>query len=130
MLNPTSAYAQAGAVALGGALGSLLRWRISIWLGTASWPIAAGTLAVNLVGGLLMGFSLVVFERIPAEGWRLLLITGGLGGLTTFSAFSAESLSLVIQGDWALALVHTGVHVLGALTAAALGWQFGRWVLN
>ena len=120
---------QALAVAVGGGAGSLLRWRVGAWLNTMPWPMAAGTLAVNLVGGALIGFSLVAFERVPNELLRLLLVTGGLGGLTTFSAFSAESLGLLIRGEYGVALLHTLAHVAGALAAAAIGWQIGRWVL-
>ena len=129
MVTSLSPLAQAGVVALGGAAGSVLRWGAGVLLNTLPLPIAAGTLAVNLVGGALIGFSLVAFERMPSEAWRLLLVTGGLGGLTTFSAFSAESLALLIKGQWAVAATHTLAHVLGALAAAALGWQIGRWVL-
>jgi CrcB protein len=129
MATSLSTMAQAGAVALGGAVGSLLRWRMTVWLAALDWPIAPGIVAVNLTGGALIGFSLVAFDRMPSEAWRLLLVTGGLGGLTTFSAFSGESLSLLIKGQWGIAIVHTLVHVVGALAAAALGWQIGRWVL-
>jgi CrcB protein len=129
MLTPLSPLAQAGAVALGGALGSLLRWRLIVWLGALQWPIAPGILVANVVGGLCIGFSIVAFERMPSEGMRLLLVTGVLGGLTTFSSFSGESLSLMIKGQWGVAVMHTLVHVCGALFAAVLGWQIGRWVL-
>jgi fluoride exporter len=119
-------WMQALAVALGGAIGSLLRWRISLWLNPLAFPFALGTLAVNCVGGLLIGFGLVAFERHPNETVRLLLITGGLGGLTTFSAYSAESLALLVRGEPGVALAHTLAHVLGALVFAGLGWWAGR----
>jgi CrcB protein len=130
MITPLSPWMQAGAVAVGGAVGSLLRWRLVVWLGALQWPIAPGILVANLVGGLCIGFSLVAFERMPSDGMRLLLVVGVLGGLTTFSSFSGESLSLMIKGEWAVAVMHTLVHVCGALFAAVLGWQIGRWVLN
>ena len=123
------AITQGLAVAIGGAAGALLRWRMGAWLNVMPWPMAAGTLAVNVIGGALIGFSLVAFERAPNELLRLLLVTGGLGGLTTFSAFSAESLGLLIRGNWPVAIAHTLAHVLGSLLAAAAGWQIGRWVL-
>jgi len=125
-----SPFAQVVAVALGGAFGSVLRWRLVVWLGALQWPIAPGILVANLLGGLCIGFSIVAFERMPGEGMRLLLVTGVLGGLTTFSSFSGESLSLLIKGQWAVAVMHTLVHVCGALFAAVIGWQLGRWVLN
>ena len=124
-----STWTQAGLVALGGTAGCLTRWRAGVWLNTLPWPIAAGTLAVNVVGGLCIGFSLVAFAKAPSELWRLLLVTGFLGGMTTFSAFTGESLSLLLKGQFAVAAFHTCVHVLGSLAAAALGWQIGRWVL-
>ena len=130
MVNTLSTWSQAGLVSLGGVAGCLARWRMSVWLNVPPWPIAMGTLAVNVIGGLAVGFLMAVFARYPSETWRLLAITGFLGGMTTFSAFTAESLGLLIKGQVVLAIVHSGVHVFGALIAAALGWQIGRWVLN
>ena len=130
MITPLSPWMQAAAVAVGGAAGSLLRWRLVVGLATLDWPIAPGILVANVVGGLCIGFSLVAFERMPSEALRLLLVVGVLGGLTTFSSFSGESLSLMIKGQWAVAVMHTLVHVCGALFAAVLGWQVGRWVLG
>ena len=121
---------QALAVATGGAAGSLIRWRVGAWLNPLPLPFALGTLAVNVVGGFLIGFSLMAFERVPNDTLRLLLVVGGLGGLTTFSSFSAESLGLIMKGDYAVALAHTLAHLLGGLGAAALGFQVARWVLN
>lgn len=109
------------AVALGAALGALARWRTGLWL-NASWQgFPLGTLLVNVVGGLLIGMALEWFGRQPDELLKLLLVTGFLGGLTTFSAFSGESLSLLQRGEFGLALAHTLAHVLGSLGAAALG---------
>lgn len=110
------------AVALGGALGALARWRVGLALnplGSAALPL--GTLAVNCVGGLLVGALVWRFAQQPHDGARLLLVTGFLGGLTTFSTFSAESLALVQAGRLGAALAHTAAHVLGALACAALG---------
>jgi CrcB protein len=121
---------QALAVATGGAAGSLLRWRIGVWLNPLPWPMALGTLTVNVLGGFLIGFSLLAFERAPNDTMRLLLVTGGLGGLTTFSAFSAESLGLLLKGDYAVAAAHMLAHVLGGLAGAAAGYQAARWVLH
>lgn len=111
------------AVALGAALGALTRWRAGLWL-NASWGgFPLGTLAVNLVGGLLVGIALEWFGRHPSDLLKLLLVTGFLGGLTTFSAFSGESLALLRQGAFGMAAAHTLAHVLGALGAAALGMR-------
>jgi CrcB protein len=130
MVTSLTTWGQAGLVAAGGTAGCLARWRAGVWLNTMPWPIAAGTLAVNMIGGLLIGFSLVAFARAPSEAWRLLLVTGFLGGMTTFSAFTGESLSLLVKGQFAIAAFHTAIHVFGSLAAAALGWQIGRWVLG
>ena len=119
----------AAAVAAGAAIGALLRWWAGLWL-NAAWPgFPLGTLLVNCVGALLIGVCLVGFERVPNELLRLLLVTGFLGGLTTFSAFSAESLALLQRDEWGWALAHTLAHVLGALACAALGFRLARWVL-
>lgn len=112
---------EALAVALGAAAGGLLRWQVGLWLNMRHAQLPLGTLAVNLIGGLLIGALLVLLARPEQQLWRLLLVTGFLGGLTTFSAFSAESLQLLQRGDWAWALAHSLLHVAGALAAAALG---------
>lgn len=125
-----SVIAQAAAVAIGAATGALARWGAGLWL-NAHWSgFPLGTLLVNLVGGLLIGMSLEWFGRVPDEMLRLLLVTGFLGGLTTFSSFSGESLALVLRGEFGLALAHTGAHVLGALAAAGIGLRLMQWLLD
>jgi CrcB protein len=120
---------EALAVAAGAALGGLARWQIGLWLNPRHGLLPLGTLSVNLVGGLLIGFALVLQARPDQQLWRLLVVTGFLGGLTTFSAFSAESLSLLQRGQWAWALAHGALHVLGALAAAAVGaWLAQRFI--
>ncbi len=118
------------AVAVGASVGAVLRWWAGLWLTPAGGAIPPGTLLVNCVGGLLIGVALVFFQRLPNETLRLLLVTGFLGGLTTFSAFSGESLLLLQQGRWGWAVAHTLAHVLGALGCAALGTWLARliWV--
>ena len=117
---------EALAVAGGAALGALARWQLGVWL-NARWPgFPLGTLLANAVGGLLIGASLALLARPDQALWRLLLVTGFLGGLTTFSAFSAESLQLLQRGAWGWAVAHTLAHVGGALGAAALGWWLAR----
>jgi len=123
-------WTQLLAVAMGAAAGAWLRWwaglRLNgVWLG---FPL--GTLLVNCVGGLMIGAAMVAFERFPNETLRLLLVTGFLGGLTTFSAYSGESLALLQRGHFGLALAHTLAHVAGALGCAALGFALGRQVLR
>jgi CrcB protein len=117
----TPLAAQALAVAAGSALGGLARWGVGLWLNPRWSGFPLGTLLVNAVGGLLIGVALAWFEQLPNELLRALLITGFLGGLTTFSAFSGESLWLLQRGQLGLAAGHTVAHLVGALVCAALG---------
>jgi len=116
-------WLQVLAVAAGAAAGALARWGAGLWLNARWAGFPLGTLFVNAVGGLLIGMALAWFERSPNEMLRLLLVTGFLGGLTTFSSFSAESLLLLLRGQWGLATGHTLAHLLGALACAALGFK-------
>ncbi len=120
------AFTAALAVGIGAALGALCRWWAGLWLNSVWNGFPLGTLAVNCVGGVLIGAAMVAFMRHPSDLGRLFLVTGFLGGLTTFSAFSAESLALLQRGDWALALAHTLAHVVGALGCAGLGFAMAR----
>lgn len=125
-----SGWPPALAVALGAACGALLRWQAGVWFNPLWGGFPLGTLLVNLVGGLGIGLALAWLGRHPDEGLRLLLVTGVLGGFTTFSAFSAESLTLLERGDFGGALFHTLAHVVGALACAALGARLMRaWLL-
>jgi CrcB protein len=122
----TALALQALAVAAGAAAGALLRWRAGVWLNTVWAGFPLGTLLVNLAGGLAVGVALAWFERRPDELLKLLLVTGFLGGLTTFSAFSGESLALLQRGAAGMALLHSAAHLLGALACAALGYALMR----
>jgi len=125
-LNGAPLGVQIVAVAVGAAVGALLRWAAGVWL-NAQWNgFPLGTLLVNCVGGFLVGVALMWFTLSPNELMRLLVVTGFLGGLTTFSAYSVESLILLQRGFWTLAVAHTMAHVLGALAAAALGYAVAR----
>jgi CrcB protein len=121
---------QAGAVALGSAVGALLRWGAGLALNGLWAGFPLGTLLVNALGGLLIGVAMVWFARSPDELLRLLLVTGVLGGFTTFSSFSAESLGLLQRGDVGLALLHSAAHLFGALACCAMGYALGRWILH
>ena len=120
------------AVAAGASLGAWLRWLFSLAFNPIGPRLPLGTLAANLVGGLLIGVALEVFERLPwiDPAWRLFAVTGFLGGLTTFSTFSGESLTLLMRGDWGGALLHSATHLLGALVAAGAGLALTRWILG
>lgn len=112
------------AVGLGAAGGAWLRWALSLRLNgaTAAWPM--GTLASNLIGGYLVGVALAWFARHPdlAPHWKLLIVTGFLGGLTTFSTFSAEVVALLQQARWAMAAGLIGLHLAGSLTMTVAGF--------
>ncbi|RQP23545.1 CrcB family protein [Piscinibacter terrae] len=116
-------FAQVAAVAVGATTGAWLRWLAGLWLNSKWAGFPLGTLLVNCAGGLMIGGLLMWFERTPNELLRLLLVTGLLGGLTTFSSYSGESLILLQRGHWALALGHTAAHVLGSLACAAVGYN-------
>jgi CrcB protein len=121
MSSPT---VQALAVGAGAAAGALLRWGTGLWLNPLWAGFPLGTLAVNCIGGLAVGAAWALLA--PGGTLWLLLVPGFLGGLTTFSAFSGESLLLLQRGQFALALVHGGAHVLGALACAAAGYAAAR----
>jgi fluoride exporter len=120
-MSGAAVWSQALAVAGGAAVGALTRWGAGVALNPRWAGFPLGTLAVNLVGGLLVGIALAWFQQRPDEWLRLLVVTGFLGGLTTFSAFSVESLVMLQRGQWALAVGHALVHVFGALACAAIG---------
>jgi len=115
------------AVGLGAALGAWLRWGLGLWLGGLHGFVQVGTLAANLVGGYLVGLALGFFAGQPglAPEWRLFAITGFLGGLTTFSSFSGESVTLLQRGEVGWALAHTALHLFGSLLLCAAG--FATW---
>lgn len=111
------------AVGFGAMLGAWLRWGMSVWLNPRFESLPLGTLAVNLIGGYCIGFAIAWFAHANvAPEWRLFFITGFLGALTTFSAFSAEVLGQLVHGRYGWALATTLAHVAGSLVAAGLGW--------
>ncbi len=112
------------AVGAGAALGAWIRWGLGLALNASTLPL--GTLVANLGGGLLMGIALAYFVATPTQNeLRLFVMTGFLGGLTTFSAFSAEAFNLLHKQQYAWATTHILSHVLGSLLMTALGfWLF------
>jgi CrcB protein len=119
------------AISLGASLGALLRWSLSLWL-TPGGLIPWGTLAANLIGGYLIGVCIAVFQSMPQLDpvWRLLLVTGFLGGLTTFSSFSAEVVGYLLQARYGLAALTAVLHVLGSLMMTVLGIKSAMLVLE
>ncbi len=119
------------AICIGASLGALARWRLGLWLTTGASVLPWGTLAANLVGGYLIGVAVAVLQALPQldPAWRLALVTGFLGGLTTFSSFSAEVVAMLMQQRYLLALGTTGLHVAGSLVLTVLGIQSATWFL-
>ena len=119
------------AIGLGAAIGACLRAWLARFNPTHSW-IPLGTLGANILGGLLIGLALVWFERIGSgvsPTLKLFIITGFLGGLTTFSTFSAEVFTLINDGRVLAGLGLVGLHVGLTLLATAIGFYFFKLVL-
>ena len=130
------------AICIGASLGALARWGLGLWLSpgaaisnaiaaeasaaiTSGIPTAIplGTLAANLIGGYLVGICVAVFQAMPQLDpvWRLALVTGFLGALTTFSSFSAEVVGMLQQQRYGLALGTSGLHLFGSLLLTVAG---------
>ena len=116
------------AICIGACAGALARWQLGLWLNPiaiAGTVLPWGTLAANLIGGYLVGVCVAVFQAMPEldPTWRLLLVTGFLGALTTFSSFSAEVVAMLGQHRYALALGTAGLHLLGSLALTVIGMR-------
>jgi len=111
------------AISAGASLGAVLRWLLGMSLNALFPGIPLGTLAANLIGGYLIGVALAVFAHHPGFSleWRLFIVTGFLGGLTTFSTFSAEVTVLIQEGRMLWAFGAISAHVLGSLAMTMLG---------
>jgi len=111
------------AISLGASLGAIMRWVLGLVLDSMSVAIAMGTLAANLIGGFLIGVAMAFFSAHTelSPQWRLLIITGFLGGLTTFSSFSAELTSMIQEGRLSIALITVMLHVVGSILMTFLG---------
>ena len=107
---------------MGASVGALARWGLALWFG-AGGLMPWGTLAANLIGGYLIGVAIAVFQLLPDLDpvWRLALVTGFLGGLTTFSSFSAEVVTMLLQGRPGVAVVTASAHLGGSLFFTWLG---------
>lgn len=117
------------AVGGGAALGAWVRWGLGIALNASILPL--GTLIANLGGGLLMGMAVAYFVDTPQQNdLRLFVMTGFLGGLTTFSAFSAEAFNFLQKQQYAWAAAHISSHVIGSLLMTALGFALVHYLRN
>lgn len=110
-------------ICLGASAGALCRWGLNVALNSLFPAIPPGTLAANWIGALIMGFALAFFASYPMANpqLKLLLITGFLGSLTTFSAFSGEMAALFLEGRFLLCAAGIGLHVLGSIAMVILG---------
>ena len=118
------------AISAGASMGACLRWGLGLALNALFPAVPPGTLVANLLGGYLIGVAsgALVLCADLAPAWRLFVITGFLGGLTTFSTFSAEVVSLIQQGRLLWAVAAIGLHVVGSLFMTALGlFSAGAW---
>jgi fluoride exporter len=117
-------------ISLGAALGALLRWWLGMKLNPYLPAIPPGTFAANMIGGYIIGVAVALFASYSAIApeWRLFVITGFCGGLTTFSTFSAEVVTLLLQGRslWALAAI--GAHLAGSLLMTLAGIGTVAWL--
>lgn len=118
------------AVGVGAALGAWARWLLGTFLNALYPALPPGTLAANLIGGYLVGLAVALFSSHPglSPEWRLFVITGFLGGLTTFSTFSAENVALLQEARIGAAIAHAAMHLAGSLVATIGGIVTWRWL--
>jgi len=115
-------------IAVGAACGALIRWVLGLWLTQGHQAVPLGTLAANILGGFGIGLAMGLFAQHPewpAE-WRLFVITGFLGGLTTFSTFSAEVMTHLLAGRWGWGSALVLIHVAASLAATGMGLAAAR----
>lgn len=111
------------AISFGAAAGALLRWQLGVRMNSILPMLPLGTLAANLVGGYIVGLAIAYFAQAPAIApeWRLLIITGFCGGLTTFSTFSAEVVTRLQEGHLIWAVGAMAIHLAGSLAMTIAG---------
>ena len=120
------------AVGFGAFAGAILRWLLGLALNPVLPSLPLGTLAANLIGGLIMGITLGAFahfETLPIA-WRLAVTTGFLGGLTTFSTFSGETVVLMLREQYAWTAAIIASHVLGSIALTLAGFWLVRLALR
>jgi CrcB protein len=117
------------AISLGASIGALSRWQLSLWLNQGHALLPWGTLTANWAGAWLVGVAVVFFQSQTQldPAWRLAIITGFLGALTTFSTFSVEVVSMLQHGRWLLATGNAGLHLLGSLLLTVVGMKMAGW---
>lgn len=110
------------AICIGACIGALSRWWLGLWL-SAGTSLPWGTLAANLIGGYLIGVCVALFQSMPQldPAWKLFIVTGFLGALTTFSSYSAEVIGLLQQQRLAAALGWASIHLAGSLFMTYMG---------
>lgn len=120
------------AVGLGAFAGAVVRWLLGLALNPLLPHIPLGTLAANLAGGLVMGVAMGLFAHFDSVplAWRLAVTTGFLGGLTTFSSFSAETASLMLRAQWGWTAAIVGAHVAGSIAMTLAGFSLARLFLR
>lgn len=118
-------------ICLAACAGALLRWGFALWLNPMGW-LPWGTLAANLIGGYCIGIAVAVFTHVPDidPTWRLLIITGFLGAFTTFSSFSAEVVTMLMQQRYGVAMATMALHVAGSLALTFAGIRSAMWWLG
>lgn len=116
---------------IGASAGAVARWQLSLWLNSGSTWLPLGTLAANLAGGWLIGLLVAILQAQPGldPHWRLALITGFLGALTTFSTFSMETVQLLQAGRLAQATALAALHLFGSLALTWIGLRCGEWAV-
>lgn len=113
------------AIGLGASIGALSRWQLSLWLNQNHALLPWGTLAANWAGAYLVGVAVVFFQSQTQldPAWRLAIVTGFLGALTTFSTFSVEVVSMLQHGRWLVATGTTSLHLFGSLLLTWAGMR-------
>ena len=111
------------AISFGAAAGALLRWQLGVRMNSLLTLLALGTLTANLIGGYIIGIAVAYLAEAPnlAPEWRLFIITGFCGGLTTFSTFSAEVVARIQQGQLSWAFATIAAHLIGSLIMTFAG---------
>lgn len=121
-------YYSLAAIALGSILGGWSRWWVGLKMNSLHPSIPIGTVAVNLIGGFIIGFAIAFFAQSQlSQNYKLFVITGFCGGLTTFSTFSLEVVTLLQQGRISTAMLVISIHVIGALLCTVAGMAVFQW---